>query len=403
MIVRRYYGETVDEAMEAAKRDLGAHVVVLLTKRLSPDPSDERVELVVAVDAQNANLRDDTELIPRRDVRERRDVSHPLRGYATRHTTASAIREEPPPPARQQQQPQAQVDAREGSSVERLRTERARNAYGGPPQRPQYRTPMTQLLRERLQEQEVDEEVIRLFVEELGGAEPDSDDDVSAAREVLRRGLAKSLPIAGEMRKKKGTSVVAFVGPTGVGKTTTIAKLAARAHLTDKRPVRLVTVDTYRIAGAEQLRTYARILGVPCDVVMTPAALSDAVDGAEPGELVFVDTPGRSPANRQQLVELRNVLDAVERDETYLLVSGTTRSVDLWEVARGFHALEPNRLIFTKLDEAANFGNIVNFSYRQRLPLSYFTTGQTVPDDIESVSPDRLASLLLRTRRLVYC
>jgi flagellar biosynthesis protein FlhF len=226
---------------------------------------------------------------------------------------------------------------------------------------------------------------------------------MTAAREILRRGLAKSLPIAGEMRKKKSTSVVAFVGPTGVGKTTTIAKLAARAYLTDKRPVRLVTVDTYRIAGAEQLRTYARILGVPCDVVMTPAALCDVVDGAQPGELVFLDTPGRSPHNRQRLVELRHVLDAVERDETYLLVSGTTRSVDLWEVARGFHTLEPNRLIFTKLDEAANFGNIVNFAYRQQLPLSYFTTGQTVPDDIESVSPDRLASLLLRTRRLVYC
>jgi len=390
MIVRRYSGKTADEALDVARRDLGPDVVVLLTKRLAGDPLGERVEVVVAVDAQSVRRREESGAFLRRGPQ--------IVGVGA---PSAPIQADAVAPRSEEERPSSDEPRPDSSSVDRLQARRARHAYGTPP--PHYRIPLAQLLRERLEEQGVEEEVIHLFVREFGTTEPNVEDELTAAREILRRGLAKSLPIVGEMRPTKETRVLAFVGPTGVGKTTTIAKLAARTYLTEKRPVRLVTVDTYRIAGAEQLRTYGRILGVPCEVAMTPAALSEIVERARPGELVFLDTPGRSPTNRQQLIELRNLLDAVPRDETYLLVSGTTRSIDLWEIARGFYPLAPNRLIFTKLDEAANYGNIVNFTYHQRLPLSYFTTGQTVPDDIETASPDRLASLLLRTRRLFYC
>lgn len=397
MIVRRYYGETVEEATEAARRDLGPHVVVLLTKRLSEDPTDRRVEVVVAVEAQSVRNHYEVEFPPRPPVRSR---STPSKAGGEEVAFSLRERSSVSEPLRE---PIPQVGAPGTSSLERLRTQQARNAYGGSPTRSGYRPPMVQLLRERLEEQEVEEELIQLFVQELGPAEPEGEEELTVAREVLRRGLAKNLPIAEERHSKKKTTVLAFVGPTGVGKTTTIAKLAARAHLSERRPVRLVTVDTYRIAGAEQLKVYGRILGVPCHVAMTPVELSEIVSRAEPDELLFLDTPGRSPQNRSQLLELRNLLDAVERDETYLLVSGTTRNADLWEVVRGFHPLHPNRLIFTKLDEATTFGNIVNFTYRQRMPLAYFTTGQTVPDDIESVSPEKLARLLLRGRRSLFC
>lgn len=397
MIVRRYYGETVEEATEAARRDLGPHIVVLLRKRLSDDPTDRRVEVVVAVEAQNVRSRYEIDFPHKRHVRSR-SPSTSARGEAVAlHLREESAVSEP------FREAVPQVGAPETSPLERLRVQQAQNAYGGSPARSRCCPPMLQFLRERLEEQEVEEELIQLFVRELGPTEPEGEEELTVIREVLRRGLAKALPIAGERRPKRERTVLAFVGPTGVGKTTTIAKLAARAHLLERRSVRLVTVDTYRIAGAEQLKVYARILGVPCDVATTPAELSEVVHAAEPGELLFLDTPGRSPQNRPQLLELRNLLDAVERHETYLLVSGTTRNIDLWEVMRGFHPLHPNRLIFTKLDEATTFGNIVNFTYRQRLPLAYFTTGQIVPDDIESVSPEGLARLLLRGRRPVFC
>ncbi|MBM3215310.1 flagellar biosynthesis protein FlhF [Candidatus Poribacteria bacterium] len=391
MIVRRYHGASTDEAVARAHEDLGALAVILLTKR-----TELGVEVVAAVDttAAGASRQPEATTVRTGDApaSARTEWTRTQLARARSGYKSSAVRA-----------PQVDPDTTTSPVVARARREQAQRAYGvATPSETRTRTPAIQLLRDRLSEQEVEEAVIQTFIRELGESHLEPSANMDTVREAVRRGIDKHLKVAGEIRTQEASHLIAFVGPTGVGKTTTIAKLAARYHLQEKRPVRLVSVDTYRIAGADQLRTYARILGVPCDVAATPQGLAEIRQQAPRGEMLFLDTPGRSPRNSQQLAELRHLLDAAEPSETHLVVSSTTRLADLWEIARGFHALDPNRLIFTKLDESASYGNIVNFSYHQRLPLAYFTTGQTVPDDIEAASPDRLAQLLLRTRRLRY-
>ena len=189
--------------------------------------------------------------------------------------------------------------------------------------------------------------------------------------------------------------VVAFVGPTGVGKTTTIAKLAAYHHVVARRRVAILTVDTYRIGAVEQLRTYAEILDVPCEVAVTPGDVTMALGRHRDADLIFLDTTGRSPRNEMGIGELRPFLGAAKPTETHLLLAATGRISDLVETADRFRSLGVNRLGFTKLDETGSYGPLFNVSYLADLPLGYLTTGQEVPDDIEEASAERIAALVV--------
>lgn len=188
---------------------------------------------------------------------------------------------------------------------------------------------------------------------------------------------------------------IALVGPTGVGKTTTVAKLAATHKLRHGLRVGLVTADTYRIAAVDQLRTYANIIGLPIKVALTPADMSAACDSLIDCDVVLIDTAGRAPCDSDRLDELRALLDASKPHETHLVLSSTTSERAMLQISERFSVVSPNRLIYTKLDEAANFGALVNVASKVGVPLSFFTTGQEVPDRIEPVRPDRIARLIL--------
>jgi len=189
--------------------------------------------------------------------------------------------------------------------------------------------------------------------------------------------------------------VVGLIGPTGVGKTTTIAKLAANFRIRDGVKMGLVTVDTYRIAAVEQLRTYAEIIDLPMKVVTSPQEMRRAIDELSGLDLVLVDTAGRSPQDDLKLHELRSLFAEAQVDEVHLVLSMTTSHRNLAETARKFMTANPTSMIATKLDEAAGLGPLLSLSREFRLPLSYVTTGQAVPDDIEPANASRLARLLL--------
>lgn len=190
--------------------------------------------------------------------------------------------------------------------------------------------------------------------------------------------------------------VLMFVGPTGVGKTTTIAKLAAQFALVHKKSVSLVTVDTYRIGAVQQLKIYAEILGVPLEVVMTPGELKEVVNrSVARRDYVFVDTAGRSPHNSMGIAELRHFVEALDSKEVFLVLSCTTKSKDLLRAVEDFRALQYTRLIFTKIDETDFLGPILNVVQAARVPVAYVTNGQDVPDDILPVDPYGLAKLIL--------
>lgn len=196
--------------------------------------------------------------------------------------------------------------------------------------------------------------------------------------------------------------VMALVGPTGVGKTTTIAKLAATFKLRHGKKVGLITADTYRIAAVEQLRTYAEIIGLPLKVVNTPGEVASAVQSLGDNDVILLDTAGRSQHDRNRLDELAEMVEAAKPHETHLVLSSTVAEGVMRRTAERFSALAPTRVIFTKLDEAVAFGCIANIAESTKLPISFVTTGQEVPDQIELADASRLARLVLQSQgRLV--
>ncbi len=223
--------------------------------------------------------------------------------------------------------------------------------------------------------------------------------DASIVRTTVLRHIAGLIPVADAgnvpQTRQGEPLVIALVGPTGVGKTTTIAKLAAAYKLRHGKSVALITSDTYRIAAVDQLRTYAGIIGLPLKVVMTPEEMAHAVASLRGYDVVLIDTAGRSQFNADRIAELRQFVDAANPTEVHLVLSSAASEPVLMRTAESFATLRPDRVILTKLDEAVNFGVIVNVTRRLGTALSFITTGQEVPDDIERGQPDRLARMVL--------
>jgi flagellar biosynthesis protein FlhF len=241
----------------------------------------------------------------------------------------------------------------------------------------------------RLIEQDLDEEDAREIIAELrrgAGRNP------AALADILR----DMLPCRGAIRVTPGQRrVVALVGATGVGKTTTIAKLAAHFRLHEQRRVGLITVDTYRVAAIDQLRTYAELIDVPMRVVNSPREMQQAMDDLAASDLVLIDTAGRSPQDELKIQELRGFLQAARADEVHLVLSLTSGRRNLALTAEKFQRVGPTAVLLTKLDEAPGAGAALSAARRAALPVSYVTTGQDVPDDIEAADAGRLAQLIL--------
>ncbi|MFC4768803.1 flagellar biosynthesis protein FlhF [Effusibacillus consociatus] len=202
-------------------------------------------------------------------------------------------------------------------------------------------------------------------------------------------------PLASDSR------IVAFVGPTGVGKTTTIAKVAAEELLKNRRRVGLITADTYRIAAVEQLKTYANILQIPVEVVFTTEEVEQAIEKMKDRDLILIDTAGRNYGDLVFVEHLNQFLQASRPDETCLVLSLTTKSTDLEHIVANFEGVAIDKFIFTKLDETTSYGAIYNLTHRFKKPLAYLTTGQNVPDDIEVATPERIARLVVGEKQYV--
>ncbi len=246
-------------------------------------------------------------------------------------------------------------------------------------------------------EADLSEELAKSLVEKVRTEAPDAElaDPVLLKTRIVRMieaDLAAMGPIAVTPGRRR---LAALVGPTGVGKTTTIAKLAANFRLKQKRNVGLITVDTYRIAAVEQLRTYADIIDLPMQVVSTPREMREAVKRMSGMDLILMDTAGRSPKDDIKIQELKAFLAEAAVDEVHLVLSSVASARVLQQTAERFAAVGTTALIFTKLDEATSFGNLFPAVRSSRLPLSYLTNGQNVPDDIEIARVDRVARLVL--------
>ena len=218
----------------------------------------------------------------------------------------------------------------------------------------------------------------------------------SLEKQVLRL-LKKPRPVSFK-KQALGQQSIVLVGPTGVGKTTTIAKLAATFSIIDQKEVALITADTYRVAAVEQLKTYGEIIGIPVDVVYTPQELQKAIAKHTNKDLVLIDTAGRSHKNSEQMKELKTFLEIAEPSDVFLVLSATTRYKDMMDIVNSYCDIPVTRLVFTKLDETSTYGPILNVVSSTQKHLSYVTVGQNVPDDIEIADPSKIANMIMRER-----
>jgi len=196
-------------------------------------------------------------------------------------------------------------------------------------------------------------------------------------------------------RTKADPKVLAFIGPTGVGKTTALAKLAAKQAIEHNQKVAFITVDSYRIAATEELKIYGNAIGIPVKTAATPSALKAAINAFRQHDLILVDTPGINSENHSEIENLKSYLDAIPSIEIHLLLSAGTKEADLLNTIGQLGAIPIAYLIFTKLDESATFGNLINLLVDNQFPLSFLTNGRQVPDSIETGSVEKIVKCLL--------
>ena len=214
-------------------------------------------------------------------------------------------------------------------------------------------------------------------------------------RERLQEAITASVLCSKQVKLKNDSPrILALVGPTGVGKTSTIAKLAVLA-VKQRLRVAIITIDTYHIGAVDQLKAYAAIMGLPLSVAETPGELVAAINANSDKQLIFIDTAGCNPRDQKGLLEIKSFLEVHPVIETHLCLSATTRDRELTQIFNRFSILPVSRLLFTKLDESESFGCIINTHLKHKVPLSYFATGQKVPDDLQVASSKKIADLVL--------
>ena len=384
--LRTYRAPTVAEALAEVKQDLGRDAVILHTR------SFRKGGLLGLIGGRMT-----WEIVASPNTggpREARGGQYVSDAEAVASGSPVPVAPDPPSAAAAPQQALAPDDATH-REIREIRSMLQRALAGQTPGRDSHLPAELESFLAHLHEQEVGEPIVDELMDqlqmELTGKELGDRDRVAERLEALiaRRIKATGLQAQEAVGRPR---IIVMIGPTGVGKTTTIAKLAANYKLRLGKRIGLITIDTYRIAAVEQLRTYAHIIEVPVRVVLTTGELQQAIRSMADHDVILIDTAGRSPNNRMRLSQLRGFIAAAAPDEVHLVVSaGAGRRSMLCAVER-FLPLGANRVVVSKMDEAETFGGVLNIAAAcTGTPLSYVTTGQDVPDDLALADARMLA------------
>jgi flagellar biosynthesis protein FlhF len=400
MIIRKYEAETENDAIMKAREDLGKDAIVMNIKTVKPKGifrflKKTAVEVTAAVDentlAHKPDLNDGfaSQTMAKEPpvYRERQAEGEPVyqSPLAAKPDKSYAIEEKLDSLQKlleQQLQEQTQEETKAPAEEKEDSEE----------------TACLKLIYNQLINSEVAEKYANQLMDEIERALRKKDTSVDNILAMVYQKIILKLGQPEEIQINEGeTNFVVFIGPTGVGKTTTIAKIASCFQLDKKAKIAMITADTYRIAAVEQLRTYAGILGIPLKVVYSAAEMEEAVEEFDGYDLVFVDTAGRSHKNQEQQEDLKQLLDAIpeEKREIYLVLSAATKYRDLEKITESYREITDYKLIFTKFDETSGIGNIYNIRMLTNASLSYATWGQNVPDDIGRLDVQDIAKQLL--------
>jgi flagellar biosynthesis protein FlhF len=246
-------------------------------------------------------------------------------------------------------------------------------------------------------QESISKKILEIVQRQINIHEKNHETIVNAMKVIAREYLGEIKTIDTDVLKQP--NIYMFLGPTGVGKTTTLAKIAARLSLVENKKVGLITADTYRIAAVEQLKTYSEILGIPLEVIYEASELADAIEKFKDKDYILIDTAGRSHKSKELKSDYDELVQYLNHVKIFLVMSMTTGFKDMKSIIESYDFLSDYRLLFTKLDEATSYGNILNLKVLTGKPLSYFTIGQSVPDDIEAADKERIIQYIFDHHR----
>jgi flagellar biosynthesis protein FlhF len=245
--------------------------------------------------------------------------------------------------------------------------------------------------KQKLIDNDIPEEIIDDLYNRIKENYPDKKENAKVGEKELQAVIADMIKISSNGDGK----IHMLVGPTGVGKTTTIAKLASMYTLYKNKKIGLITIDTYRIGAVEQLKTYAEILGVPFGVVLSSKDIPDVMNKMQECEIVLIDTTGRNSKNIMQLSEIKKFAQEIKADRIHLVLSMTTKVKDIKRITNEYRITNYNNVILTKIDETDTFGSLLASLYYANVPVAYLTNGQNVPEDIEEASSEKMLKLII--------
>ncbi len=401
MIIKKFTAKTEKEAIENARKELGEGVVVMNVKPVKNKGlfaflKSPMVEVTVALEEESekytAAVSAINNVIASSQNKEKEKEEEPEKRTPVIETAAekrdSAIEEklDSLQSLLEQQLQKPEEEKKEEKEAEEKKEESETDKF-------------MHLLHDTMLENEVDEKYAQEIIDEIELInKPNIPFDYALANIYQKMILKFGKPSGIEPATNGGIKLVFFIGPTGVGKTTTIAKIASKFRVDEKKKVALLTADTYRIAAAEQLRTYANILEVPFRVIYTVEEINKALEDFKGYDYIMIDTAGHSHQNTTQKDNMRNIIHSVDdvvEKEVHLVLSATTKYRDLISIADSYKEMADYKLIFTKLDETTTLGNLLNLRLYTGASLSYVTCGQNVPDDIEDFNPQKTVKRLL--------
>ncbi len=407
MIIKKFQGKTEEEATALAKKELGDGVIVMNVKNVKRKGlfaafQKPLVEVTVALEEESERF-SPVKKEQSAGAEEAKRKNTPITS-AWQKTNAGVYERS----AAGMDTLEEKLESLQNLLVQQMQkpdaAETEENEITEPAEKAQEEEKDSEILRfmkllyNVMLENEIDEKYVNQILDEIEKVQkPNMPFDYALAntyqKMILKFGASFEITPS-----KEGPKVAFFVGPTGVGKTTTIAKIASQFSVEKKKKVALLTADTYRIAAAEQLRTYANILEVPFRIIYTIEELENALKDFKDYDYVFVDTTGHSHQNEEQKEATRafvHCVDGLVEKEVFLVLSATTKYKDLLGIADSYKEISDYKLIFTKLDETTAFGNILNLKLYTGANLSYVTYGQNVPEDIERFNPQKTVKQLL--------
>lgn len=389
MRVKRYIGETVQEAMQKVKMELGRDAIIINTRKVRKRGiaglfTKPLIEVIATIDNYERPLNNNTNIINQPKKPEQVNESDSLEKKLEKQLSEIYKNDEA------------------NNSIKNMELEfneiksMINKVYSIVKDEDENISELVKMYLTRLRNNEVEEEIILKIKEKINTElTMQMQEDENVVRNFIHNILLDFFPKHNEDFDNNSKKVMIFVGPTGVGKTTTLAKLAAVYSLSKKKKVGFITSDTYRIAAVEQLRTYSEIIGVPITVIYSPLEFIDAIESFKEKDIIMVDTAGRSHKDKYQLMELKPLLNTDIDRQVYLVISATTKMADCKEIIESYNFLEDYKFLFTKIDETSSTGILLNAPYITKKPLSYITIGQNVPDDIEIADVNKIIYSLL--------